>query len=199
MKQVLASAVGAIFAAADTATSTGGAAAKPPKFCDKSWNEEGVVTFKFGNGTVLEFDTKKVNDETRLDLTCHGASQKIGDSFAGVKGNFAEGISNAQGVIDQLYANEWNADREGGGPRLAELAAAIARIKGVPLEKATAAVTKGTEDQRKAWRSNPGVKHAIAQLRAEKAAAALEAAQSQNAAGDIEVDFSDTPSEPQPA
>src|SRR5688572_20158883 len=91
---------------------------KKPKFCDKSWNDQGIVTFKFGNGTVLEFDTNKVNDETKLDLRCHGASQKIGDSFAGVKGNYAEGIANAQGVIDQLYAGEWTADREGGAPRL---------------------------------------------------------------------------------
>lgn len=150
--------------------------AKKVKFCDKSWDETGVVTFTFGNGTKLEFDSNKVDAQTQLDLRCHGASQKIGDSFAGAKGNFAEGIANAQAVIDQLYAGQWNADREGGAPRLAELAEAIARIKGVEVSKAMEAVEKGTDEQRKAWRSNAKVKSVIAQLRAEKAAAALEAA-----------------------
>jgi hypothetical protein len=156
---------------------------KKIKFCDKSWNEQGVVSFKFGNGTVLEFDSNKVNDETKLDLRCHGASQKIGDSFAGVKGNYAEGIANAQSVIDQLYAGEWTADREGGAPRLAELAEAIARIKNTDLEKTRAAVEKATDDQRKQWRSNAKVKATIAALRAEKAQAALQAA------GDQEVNI----------
>lgn len=153
-------------------------AAEPPKpqFCKKSWDESGVVSFAFGNGTALQFDTNKVNDETKLDLRCHGASQKIGDSFAGVKGNYAEGVANAQAVMDQLYAGEWTADREGGAPRLAELAEAIARIKGTDLEKTKAAVEKATDDQRKTWRSNAKVKATIAALRAEKAQKALEAA-----------------------
>lgn len=152
------------------------APAAKPKFCDKSWDETGVVKFAFGDGTTLEFDTKRCDDQTKLDLLCHGASQKIGDSFAGAKGNFAEGKTNAQAVIDQLYEGKWNADREGGVPRLAELAEAIARIKGVAVEAAMKAVEAGTDEQRKAWRSNAKVKAVIAQVRAEAAAKALEAA-----------------------
>jgi hypothetical protein len=148
---------------------------KKPQFCKKSWDENGICKLEFGNGTVLTFDSNKCNDETKLDLRCHGANQKIGDSFAGVKGNYAEGIANAQGVIDQLYAGEWTADREGGAPRLAELAEAIARIKGTDLEKTKAAVEKASDDQRKQWRGNAKVKAMIAQLRAEKAQKALEA------------------------
>src|SRR3970040_2198111 len=88
---------------------TAGAASEKVKFCDKNWDESGVVSFTFGNGTKLEFVVNKGDPETRLHLPCHGASQKIGDSFAGAKGNYAEGISSAQAVIDQLYAGEWNA------------------------------------------------------------------------------------------
>lgn len=160
---------------------------KAPKFCDKNWGDDGVVTFKFGNGTALSFDTNKCNDETKLDLRCHGASQKIGDSFAGVKGNYAEGVANAQKVIDQLYAGEWAADREGGAPRLAELAEAIARIKGIDLEKTKAAVEKATDEQRSQWRSNAKVKATIAAIRAEKAQAALEAAGKE--AGEVNIDL----------
>ncbi len=165
----------------------GGAAAKPPKFCDKSWDEQGVCTYKFGNGTVLTFDTNKVNDETKLDLRCHGANQKVGDSFAGVKGDYGQGIKNAQATIDQLLANEWTADREGGAPRLAELAEAIARIKGVELEKARTAVEKASDEQRKTWRSNAGVKSTIAKLRLEKAEAA-EAAQTEQEEIEVELE-----------
>jgi len=54
-----------------------------------------------------------------------------------------------------------------------ELARAIARIKGVPLEKALLAVDKAVEEQRKEWRGNLQVKAVIAQLRAETAKEAL--------------------------
>ncbi len=147
------------------------------KFCDKEYDlDSGEVFFAFGNGTKLVFDSNKVSPEIMKQLALHGASQKIGDSFAGVKGNYGEGIQNAQDVIDQLYAGEWKAGRDDSArPRLAELAAAIARIKQVDLEKATAAVEKATDEQRKAWRSNPQVKHAIQQMRLEKAAKELEA------------------------
>lgn len=154
-----------------------GAAAegKKAKFCDKEYDmDTGLLELSFGNGKKLEFDSNKVSDEMKKQLMLHGASQKIGDSFAGVKGNFVEGVQNAQDTIDQLYAGVWKADREGDArPRLAELAAAIARIKNVPLEAAAAAVEKGTDEQRKAWRSNAKVKAVIAQIRAEKAAEAL--------------------------
>ena len=152
------------------------AAASKPKFCDKSWDESGVVKFAFGNGETLELDTNRCDTQTQLDLRCHGASQKVGDSFAGVKGDFAAGIGNAKAVIQQLYDGKWNADREGGAPRLAELAESIARIKQVPVEKAMAAVEAGNDEQRKAWRSDAKVKAVIAQVRAESAAKALEAA-----------------------
>lgn len=155
---------------------------KAPKFCEKSWDETGVVSFTFGNGKVLSIDTNKVPAETQLDLRCHGASQKIGDSYAGAKGNFAVGIANAQAVIDQLLAGAWNAEREGGAPRLGELAEAIARIKGVDVDKARAAVEKATDEQRKTWRSNAKVKLTLAQIRAEKAAKELEAAPSEDVA-----------------
>ena len=163
----------------EQSTSTGGAA-KAPRFCEKDWDDayEGkgdIIYFRFSNGTTLELDMKEVPDETVRLLAFHGASQKVGDSFAGVKGNFSEGITNAQQVIDLLKQGEWSAEREGGGPRLAELAEAISRIKGVPIEKVKAAVEAATPEERSNWRSNAGVKAEVAKLRAEKAQAALDA------------------------
>lgn len=178
---------------ADTAKASGGSAGTKLKFCTKEWDPDEFgekVSFKFSDGpggqigTVLELDCSELNESMRTHLMLHGASQKVGDSFAGVKGNFADGIANAKAVIDQLLSGEWTGDREGGGPRLAELAEAIARLKGVDVERARTAVEKATKEERDGWRSNAKVRHAVATIRAEKAAAALEKA------GDTEVNIS---------
>lgn len=166
---------------AEAAQSTAGPE-KSAKFCDKEYDlDTGVVYFAFGNGKTLEFDSNRCNEEIRKTLLLHGASQKIGDSFAGAKGNFNLGIQSAQDVIDQLYGGSWKAARGEGEsrPRLAELAEAIARIKSVQLERATAAVEAASDEQRKAWRSNAKVKSVIASIRAERAAKALEEAEEQ--------------------
>lgn len=147
---------------------------KKVPFLKKDWTDEGVVTFAFGNGTTLEFDTRKCNEEIRFMLLCHGASQKIGDAAAGAKGDYNAGISSCKDVISTLLSGQWSGEREG-GPRLADLAEAIARIKNVALEKARAAVEKASDDDRKKWRSNTQVKAVMAQITAEKAQAALAA------------------------
>ena len=166
----------------------GGAAAEPskPRFAKKSYDEStGVVSIEFGNGKVVELDTNTCSPEMKTLLMLHGASQKIGDSYAGAKGDFASAVASAQAVVDQLLAGEWTSSGEERGPRLAELAEAIARIKGVPVEKAMAAVEKATDEQRKGFRANAQVKAAIAQARAEKAQKALEAAGSQELSVDL--------------
>lgn len=178
-KKLLSALIGLAFAQPFSMAEASVAEEKKVKFCAKEYDlDTGLVEFAFGNGKVLNVDSNAIPEETRKQLMLHGISQKVGDSFAGVKGNFAEGIQNAQDTIDQLLAGVWKADREGDArPRLAELAEAIARIKQVPLEAATKAVEAGTDDQRKGWRSNSKVKAVIAQIRAEKAAKALEDAQ----------------------
>lgn len=165
---------------ANGGSGTSGGAAKRPAFCkkddDDAFDGKGdVVYFRFANGTVLEFDLQKVPEDNRRLLALHGAEQKIGDSYAGVKGDFSKGIQNAQDVINTLYSGEWTQEREGGGPRLAELAEAIARIKGAPVEKVREVVEAATPEERSAWRSNATVKATVAQMRAEKAQAALDA------------------------
>ena len=163
-------------------TGTAAAETKKAPFAKKTYNDEtGIVSITFSDpqGTVVELDTSKCSDEIRTLLMLHGASQKIGDSYAGVKGNYAEGINNAKAVVQQLLAGEWKATGEERGPRLQELAEAIARIKGASVEAALKAVEAATDEQRAAWRSNAQVKAAIAQGRAEKAQKALEGQQPQ--------------------
>jgi hypothetical protein len=155
------------------------------RFSTRGFDEDsGVCFFEFGNGTRLEFDPKKCSDQIRFWLTSHGGVQKIGDSYASAKGNYGEAVANAQAVIDALYAGDWGPGREG-GPRLAELAEAIARIKGTDLDKTRQAVEAATDEQRRNWRSNAKVRHAIAAIKAEKAQKALEASAAEEVVIDI--------------
>lgn len=187
-KKLLAVAMGLAFAKGLFAAPEGAAAEpKKVKFAEKEYDmDTKTVTIAFGNEKTVSFELDRVSDDIRLQLALHGASQKIGDSYAGAKGNYAEAVASAQDVVDQLYAGVWRAAREDDAkPRLAELAEAISRIKNVPIEAATAAVEKGTEEQRKGWRSNAKVKSVIAQIRAEKAAKALEEAGEQSLEIDV--------------
>lgn len=178
-KKLLGLAIGSALMAAEGATaSTGGSADAKVKFCEKEYDPDTKVCyFAFGNGVKLELDVNSLSPEMQTQLMLHGAIQKIGDSYAGAKGNYVEGVQSAKDVIAQLQAGEWRAGRDDSArPRLEELAGAIARIKGVDVAKAKAAVESATDDQRKEWRSNAKVKAEIAKMRAEKAAAALEQA-----------------------
>lgn len=146
--------------------------AKVP-FCRRHYNEEGVFTFSFGNGTDVYIDVNELSDEQRYNLLMHGLNAKGGDSFAGAKGDYTIGIAAVQKVCDQLMANQWNASRASAGegaPRVGELAQAIANIKGLDVAVVTKAVTAATDEQRSAWRKNAAVAAEIAKLRAAKAA-----------------------------
>lgn len=180
-------ALSGIFAEAEGQTSSGGSAAsaKKPPFCAKDYDlDTGEFTFEFGNGKTVSCKIEDFNEEIRTRAMYHGFSQKIGDSYASAKGDYSKGIDAAQSVIDALKDGDWNQGRETEGkPRIAELSAALARVKGIPEEEALAAVTKAAaldgdeeakkagQEKLKAWRAHPKVKAAILQIAAEKAAA----------------------------
>ena len=164
---------------------------KKVAFCSKEYDQDesntptGDCHWTFSDGVELSINVFELPERMQKFLTVHGAMQKGGDSYAGVKGNLADGKANLQEVLDNLKADIWRAARGEGEsrPRLGELAEAIARIKAVPVEQALAAVEKATDDQRKSWRGNAKVKSVIAQIRAEVAAKALE----ESAEKDLEI------------
>jgi hypothetical protein len=112
----------------------------------------------------------------------HGASQKLGDSYASAKGSVADGVASLKRTIDTLTSGNWTAGRSDGEtkPRTTELAQALAEIKGVDIATAQAAVENADEDKRKAWRGHPKVKAVIASIRAAKAAAKLAKAEDED-------------------
>lgn len=163
---------------------------KTPAFCRKDYTDEGVASFTFGNGTVVELDVNQLSEEQKFNLMMHGLMQKVGDSYASAKGDFVIGIAAAQKVCDQLLNDQWTASRASAGegtPKSGELAQAIASLKKLDLAAVTNAVNAATDEQRKAWRKNAAIAAEIARIRAEKAAARAAKAEGASNLDDIQL------------
>ena len=65
---------------------------KKIKFAEKT-SEGTVLSFKFGNDTVLTVDLSELSEDMQQNLMVHGALQKIGDSYASAGGDFAFAIA----------------------------------------------------------------------------------------------------------
>lgn len=137
--------------------------------------ETGTLDVAFSTGETLQVALADLPENIRLELALHGLSQKVGDSYASVKGDAVAAYAAAKKVIEQLLAGEWRTARAAGEgkSRVSELAEAIARLKNVEVSVAAAAVAKAPEETLKLWRSNAKIKAIIAEIRAEKAAARL--------------------------
>lgn len=136
-----------------------------------------------GKDSFEAFELSKVPGAEALDpntmagrLAIHGASQKIGDSYAGVAKEsdpLAMAKANVKDTIAQIYAGTWRVNSTGGGPRVNDLAVAMARVTGEPLEGedgTVAYVAAMSDDDKKAMRKKPKIAAALAAIAAEKAA-----------------------------
>lgn len=148
--------------------------------------ENNTVTFDFGDAGTEVFELDNMSDEIKTALALHGASQKIGDSYAGAKSavedtdtdpnDWAKG--QAAGVIGQLVAGDWTV-RTPGSAKSSDLAIALSEAVGAPLEDCIARLADADKDEKKALRAHPKVKAVLERLRAERATkkqAAAEAA-----------------------
>lgn len=134
------------------------------------------LAFIFGDGGRVEFYPGQCSDEIRQQAMWHGFNQKIRDSAAGFskEKDYAGAREEMQAVIDALYHGAWK--RQGGGAGagvvMADLATAIAQMKGVDFERAMAAVEKANDEQRKGWMKNAKVQQLMAEAKAKRLAAA---------------------------
>ncbi len=144
----------------------------------KSINTESqTVVFDFGDDTIETFDLTAVTPEIMVQLALHGASQKIGDSYAGAKAACAESdidpvdyaIGQVQGVIKQLLEGDWTV-RTPGGQTVTDLANALAEAVGCPLEDAIARLTDADAEDKKALRAHPDIAAVLARIKSERAA-----------------------------
>lgn len=138
--------------------------------------EDKAVEFTFKDKTPIAVKLEDFSPEVQLHFALHGMSQKLGDAYSSAKGDVEVALTAFNACLEQLKAGDWRAARGEGDakPRTTELAAAVARIKGVAVEDAVKALAAMDDDGRKALRSNDRVKATITLLRAEKAQAKLD-------------------------
>lgn len=131
---------------------------------------------------VFTFDLKKVSAEMIERLALHGASQKIGDSYAGAKDSGEDPLAYARAAIKdtikQLYSKEndgndtWSVTRSGtGAPRTSILIQAYAQVKGISIEEAQELIGALNDEEKKVVAGAKKVAAAMAQIRADQAAA----------------------------
>lgn len=146
------------------------------------------------DGAIHAFDLSKVSPEMVIQLALHGASQKIGDSYAGAaKAIEGTEMTEAEYVVDcvtsgieQLYNNDWSIRTgAGAGPRITDLAKALAEAYKVTEDEAAERVAGLDADQKKGVRAHPAISPILDRIRAERAAE--KAAKSAETATDSEL------------
>lgn len=148
--------------------------------------ETGSVTFKFSDGSEALFDVTRVSDEIRAKLALHGASQKIGDSYAGAGDDeIADPLAYAKervaDTIAQLYAGDWRTVTVGGGGILAE---AMAAVSGLSREDCAAQLVELNDDEKKELRKKPKIAAALARIKLARDAARVQRLEAAAAASD---------------
>lgn len=142
----------------------------------KTVNEGGnVVSFDFSDGRKLLFEMSKVPAEITARLALHGASQKIGDNYAGAE-SVEDAYTDAAEVIDQLYAGSFMAKRAAGEPRIGLLIEALSRISGKPIDVCREAIITMSDDLKKNLRADARLKQAMLAIQKERADAEVAAA-----------------------
>ncbi len=133
----------------------------------------GVIQFTFEDQSVQTIDVNALDEATKFRALIHGVSQKIGDSYAGAKAEenpLAFSKEACAETIAQVLKGDWRAARES-GPRVTDLAHAVARVTGQSLEEAVAFLGTLDEAQTKDLRKKPKIAAALAAIVAEKASA----------------------------
>lgn len=140
------------------------------------------VSFTFANGHALTVLLADIPAAIQARLVLHGLSQKVGDSYAGVKGIVDDAIENAESIVEMLKNGEWTERAEGVGPRPSMVADAIAealRKNGETVDDARmASIREKVKDKatREGALKNPLIKAVYEQMRLVKAQERVEAA-----------------------
>jgi hypothetical protein len=139
-------------------------------------SDESTIRFVLGNGKEIICRPDDMDAAIQRAAMFHGFNQKIRDAAAGFsKDTDFTGAFNAMGnVLETLESGLWNA--KGGASGESDLAAAVAMLKGIDIEKASAIVRGLDDDQLKTLRGKPSVKAKILEIKAERAARIADAA-----------------------
>lgn len=140
-----------------------------------------TVTFEVGE-TKEVFQLDNVDEIMLVQLALHGASQKIGDSYAGAANAVKDSdmtieeyvLSQVTEGIKQLYEGDWSI-RTGGtaGPRVTDLARALAEAYGVEESEAADKVAEMDSETKKAVRKHPAIAPILERISIERKKAKL--------------------------
>jgi antitoxin component of MazEF toxin-antitoxin module len=138
---------------------------------------ESSIRFVLGNGKELVCEPDKADAVIQRAAMFHGFNQKVRDAAAGFSkdGDYAGAYAAMGNVLETLQSGLWNA--KGGASGESDLAQAVANLKKIDLEKASAAVRALDEDQLRALRGKASVKAELLRIKAERAARVADAAE----------------------
>ena len=84
-----------------------------------------VLVFKFADGETYEVRGSDLPPAIMEAAAYHGLSQKLGDSYAGAKGNIADARDAFETVLERLTNGDWVTVGEGPGTRPSMVADAV--------------------------------------------------------------------------
>jgi uncharacterized small protein (DUF1192 family) len=139
----------------------------------ESWEANGQVFTRldFRNGETRTFP---IPEALLLKFAAHGAEQKLGDEYAGLK-EIEDKVQAVDELIARLNAGKFNTVREGGGTRASGgsvLAKALVEVTGKNLEEIKNWLSERTVAEKNALRADAKIAPVIARLEAERAAKA---------------------------
>lgn len=103
---------------------------------------DNTVSFAFGDeGSAgnVSVDITQFPDEIQTRFAVHGLSQKLGDSYAGIKSP-ADAMDQVNTLVKQLEKGDWTAASNAAGPKAGKVVRALFRL----AEKQAKAIKKFT-------------------------------------------------------
>lgn len=154
--------------------------------------ESKTVTFDFDDGaTPVVFELGRCSKAMLVQLALHGGSQKGGDSYASAKKVCADtdidpvawSREQVEGVIDQLYNDDWTVRVPGAGVAT-DLATALAEAVNCEMSEAIARLSEASKEDRAALRKHPDIAAVLARIKSERASAKADAAAAKAGTGE---------------
>lgn len=144
------------------------------------------VTFETGMGSHT-IELSELSPEMLKQCALHGISQKVGDSYANAKTATDDTEMTVEEYVEQcvvagiqqLRDGDWTIRTGTAGPRVTDLARAIAEATGESEETVAEKLADADSDTKKALRADPAVAPILARIRAERAAKKAKEAESQ--------------------
>lgn len=140
-----------------------------------------AIRFDFANGRELILNAGDVPTDTCQVAMVRGLAEKVRDTYAGSQ-TVDEAYDDASAMIEKLLAGEWLSEREGGGPGIGLFMEALQRVKegaglvfDIEAAKARYSGKEGSEARKSALLGNAQLRGMYATVKAERAAANLEA------------------------